>query len=516
MYYTNAAQIFADVVRSNPDGKALLWAANHYTSYAELDRCSNRIARWLLDRGVRKRNTVCICLDKCLITYATILACLKIGAPYFAIDPANPRSRTQTMLERCKPIVAFVGTSADREAFDCEIIAVEERTHHAAVLDGTSDAAIRLDWEIDGSDPAYVMFTSGSTGIPKGVTISQNNLVNFIHWSQNEFNTRTDDVFTNVNPIFFDNSVFDVYSSLFCGASLAPFDAAVMRSPQQIISRMDDLGCTVYFSVPSLLIYLQTLKLIRHDSFPSLRKIIFGGEGYSLPKLAELYHALGNRIGLYNVYGPTECTCICSVYRISDVDFVQLEGYPPLGRMIPNFSYRIMAEETREAAPGEAGELFLGGPCVGLGYFGNEEQSAKAFVQNPTHQRFSDRMYKTGDLVRYNADDGKIYFVGRADNQIKHQGYRIELGEIEHAMASLGGVEEAAVVYIPLGGVNRIMAVVASNEELDSTSLKKAVAAKIPKYMIPDKVVVTRVLPKNPNGKVDRKGIAAMLQQGEL
>jgi D-alanine--poly(phosphoribitol) ligase subunit 1 len=515
-YYANAAAIFADVARERRDAIAIRWTRDAHTTYARLDAVSNQIARILLDRGVRKRDTVCLAGDKCLATYGAMLACLKIGAPYFAVDPGNPRSRLQSMVDRCRPVLALVGSSVDPATFRCDTLLVEEGASELPWLAGVDDREVDVPWTIAGSDPAYVMFTSGSTGAPKGATISQNNLVNFIHWAQYQFDIDADDVLTNLNPLFFDNSVFDIYASLFTGASLVPFTAATLRDPHAVLARVDELGCTMYFSVPSLLIYFQRLKLVGPASFPSLKKIVFGGEGYPKPMLAKMYKAVGHRIQLHNVYGPTECTCICSVYRISDLDFTDLKGYPPLGRLIPNFSYVILDEASRAVAPGETGELCLGGPCVGLGYYGAPEQTAAVFVQNPTHGRFFDRLYKTGDLVKYDPVDQKIHFVGRADTQIKHQGYRIELGEIEHALLTIDGVDEAAAIHMSASGTSRILAVVASTDSLAASAVRAILGDALPKYMIPERIIVARQLPKNANGKIDRKGIAAAIAQGEL
>jgi D-alanine--poly(phosphoribitol) ligase subunit 1 len=513
-YYTEASQIFAGVVRQHAGRRALVWTPSDSTSYDELDRVSNQIGRLLLDRGVRKRDTVCINLEKSQAAYAAILACLKIGAAYFVVDIANPKARTRMMLDRCRPAVAFVSTASHQAAFACPTIRLDP-AHRAALPEGVSDGPIDRDWPIDGSDPAYIMFTSGSTGTPKGVTISHSNLVNFIAWSQDEFQTRPDDVFTNLNPLFFDNSVFDIYSSLFAGAALAPFSAAILRDPNAIVSRIEELACTVYFSVPSLLVYLQTMKLISRSTFQSLKKIIFGGEGYPKPMLARLFETVGDRIALYNVYGPTECTCICSVYRIGAADFSQPGGFAPLGRLIRNFSYVIVDQTGRPARPGDVGELCLGGPCVGLGYYGEAALTASSFIQNPAHDRFFDRVYRTGDLVRCDPDDGKLHFIGRADSQIKHQGYRIELGEVEHALTAIEGVEEAAALYLSNGTTGRIVGVVAARPDLTPAGIKEALALALPRFMVPDRVVIVGRLPKNANGKIDRKAMAESLAGAE-
>jgi D-alanine--poly(phosphoribitol) ligase subunit 1 len=518
-YHTHAAQIFADVVREHGPRCAVRWADGSQTTYEELDAVSNRIARFLVAHGVRKRDLVCICLEKSLGAYGVLLGCLKAGAAYFVLDVENPVARAKAMIARCRPAHAFIDSADRASLFDCLVTLVPGG--HAggrieAFAASHSGEPFEPPWPISGADPAYVMFTSGSTGVPKGATMSQSNLVNFIRWTQNEFSIHPDDVFTNVNPLFFDNSVFDIYASLFAGASIVPFGREELRRPDVLVRRIAESECTVYFSVPSLLVYLQTLKLIDRDSFPSMQKIIFGGEGYPKPMLRQLYEHLGHRVTLHNVYGPTECTCICSVYRITADDFADTAGYAPLGRLIPNFLYVIVDADGRGTPPGQVGELCLSGPCVGLGYYGSPGETAAAFVQNPAHDRFLERVYRTGDLVRYDAATDKIHFVGRADTQIKRQGYRIELGEIEHALTTLDDVDEAAVVCVGEEAGRQIVAVVASRRPLRAADVKGSLAERLPKYMTPDSVVVTERLPKNANGKIDRRRIAESVARGEL
>jgi D-alanine--poly(phosphoribitol) ligase subunit 1 len=204
------------------------------------------------------------------------------------------------------------------------------------------------------------------------------------------------------------------------------------------------------------------------------------------------------------------------VYPIGADDLTDLKGLAPLGHLIPNFSYVVVDDSNREVTPGQVGELCLGGPCVGLGYYDDPRQTAEVFIQNPAHDRFFDRVYKTGDLVRYDPADGKIHYVGRTDSQIKHQGYRIELGEIEHALTCVEGVDEAAAVYLSNGTNGRIVGIVASKRELAPAKVRKALLEALPKFMVPEKIVVVGQLLKNANGKIDRKAIAATLETAEV
>jgi len=269
------------------------------------------------------------------------------------------------------------------------------------------------------------------------------------------------------------------------------------------VERIHREGCSVFFSVPSLLMYLQTMKVAKREYLGSLRKIIFGGEGYPKVKLKPLFDELGDQAEFYNVYGPTECTCICSSYRVTQKDFEALDGFPPLGSLIVNFRGYVLDDE-QAVETGGVGELCLGGPCVGLGYYNQPEQTAKVFVQNPLNSSFHERLYRTGDLVRVNPADGQLYFVSRKDLQIKHQGYRIELEEIQHALVAIDGIDEAVALHAVKDNISSIVAVVATEGKLTAAEIKSKVAEKIPRYMIPEKVHILERMPKNPNGKTDR------------
>lgn len=496
-------ELFGAVAEEHRDRPALVWAPDASVTFAELDEVSERAARFLAERGVRTGDLVGLRLDKSTFAYALLFGCLKLGAPYFFVDPGNPPARVEQILDTCAPVLVLSAREPHLELRRPEIVTVDASAGVELLPEAPADRAAPTR-PILGTDPAYVMFTSGSTGRPKGAVMSHGNVLTLVRWSRDRFAVAPDDVFSGVNPIYFDNSVFDLYASVLNGAALAPFDLGVMRDAYAVVRRLDELRCTVYFSVPSLLVYFQTLKLVTPASFPHLRAIVFGGEGYPKPKLKQLFDAVGDRIDLVNVYGPTECTCICSAYDVTAADLADVEGYAPLGGPLPTFSFVVLDESDRTPPPGEVGELCLGGPCVGLGYLNEPALTAAAFVQNPGNARHHDRIYRTGDLVRVD-EQGTVWFVGRKDTQIKHQGYRVELGEIEHALSALPGVDEAVALHATRDGTSRIVAVVASREALAAADLVRDVGAALPAYMVPSRVDVVETLPKNANGKIDRK-----------
>lgn len=242
-----------------------------------------------------------------------------------------------------------------------------------------------------------------------------------------------------------------------------------------------------------------------------MRCVVFGGEGYPKGELKRLFDLFQPAAKLVNVYGPTECTCICSAHTIAESDFLDMQGLPMLGRLAPNFGFLLLSEDRREVMPGEVGELCLLGPQVGLGYYNDPVRTAEAFAPNPLCGPFAERMYRTGDLVRQDRR-GMLWFVGRRDNQIKHMGYRIELEEIEAALNALPDVTQAAAVYQRIREQHgRIVAFVASSAPICEESVKAGLRDRLPDYMIPAYVDVMQDLPKNANGKVDRKALAATL-----
>jgi D-alanine--poly(phosphoribitol) ligase subunit 1 len=489
MYEYNLAIRFQAVVSEHGDRTAIWFSKGEQVSYAELNKLANRTARFLAQRGIQKSGVVSISGQKSVLTFASMIACLKLGCPYVILDPDSPSERLRKILSTCRPSLLLA---------EPDLI---NRLAHLAIesLDKNSLASIDLDSDnlletesVTGSDAAYIMFTSGSTGFPKGAVMTHANVLNLIAWSQKTFSITIDDTLTNVNPLYFDNSVFDFYAALFTGARLLPVTKEETSDPKLLVDKIDEGAATLWFSVPSLLIFLQTMRATDGKHLRSIRRFIFGGEGYPKAKLKQLFDAYTPASEFFNVYGPTECTCICSSYRLTAEDFDDLKGLPPLGYIAANFDYLIVDDE-----------LCLLGPNVGRGYYNDPERTAQSFVQNPTHNKFIDIMYRTGDLVRLNPADGKLYIEGRKDNQIKHMGYRIELEEIEAALHCLSYVSEAAVLHTNSNGLSRIVAVVAG--DFDNEQIRRDLQQIVPNYMVPSVFHREKMLPKNPNGKVDRR-----------
>ena len=513
-YPYNLGMLFAERAKAAGDRAALRYPAGEI-SYDGLVAQVEQLAAMLLRHGYSRGDVIAIAHNKAALSYALMLAALRLGIVYVNIDTASPPTRNGHILKTSGARTLFVDDldhlpamqdlAAASGAYAMLLSEAElEPVNEEGLLRQATAMA-----EVDGACIAYIMFTSGSTGMPKGVAVTHQNVLHFIQWGIERFDVGYNDNFANLSPMYFDNSVFDFYVALFSGASLTPVHRKLLNAPSALVAHVARMGCTIWFSVPSLLIYVATMKALTAASLPTIRCIIFGGEGYPKVELIKLYRMFNRQAKLVNVYGPTECTCICSAYVLSDGDFTDMTGLPTLGQLNPNFDHLIFDDDGLEA---DLGELCLIGPNVASGYFNDPERSAVAFVTLTDPRRFMKRMYRTGDLVRREA--GQLHFVGRKDNQIKHMGYRIELEEIEHGLAKIPGVIQAAVIYHRAEtAFGKLIGFVSSSEALDESTLQRQLAEHVPDYMIPSRVIVIDHLPKSPNGKVDRQNLVALLME---
>jgi D-alanine--poly(phosphoribitol) ligase subunit 1 len=508
--YNLGLQLYS-VAAAHAGRTAMRYPGGESISYADLNILSNKWGWYLLGKGIVKGDVVAIFNEKSPLAYSLMLGCLKIGAIYTNLDVTSPWARVHKILSTCEPKRIFIDQPEGelfgecRKAFpEVEVISLREKKIEAelAVLEGSN---LDITAGIHGGDPAYIMFTSGSTGFPKGAVMSHANVLNFIQWGKQTFQVTGQDVLTNANPIYFDNSVFDFYTAIYNGATLVPLGHELVKNARQLVQAINESKCTIWFSVPSLLVYLLTTRALSKADFPTVTRISFGGEGFPKNKLKQLYDLLGDRVTLYNVYGPTECTCICSSHVIRPEDFENMNELATLGYIAPNFGYEILPVDGKGP---DIGELALTGPCVGLGYYNDEERTNRSFVQNP-YKKFHQRMYKTGDIVE-RASNGHLFFRGRVDNQIKHMGYRIELEEVEAAFSTLPYINESGVIYerisAELGQIKAFVSV--SDRSKDVQQISADIKNLLPPYMVPRTIIILDVLPKNANGKIDRKQLS--------
>ncbi|WP_286233230.1 amino acid adenylation domain-containing protein [Thalassotalea sediminis] len=479
------------------------------TSYVQLDILSNQLAHYLLDKEIKKGDVVAIFNNKSPKSFALIIACLKIGAIYTNLDQDSPLYRIQKIADTCNPCAVFFEDYIDHKFANLSLKeSAFTATLDSIALDKLAVSYPMLPDPVVGSTSAYIMFTSGSTGTPKGVVISHSNLINFFNWSIPRYEITKSDIFANVSPLYFDNSVFDIYTALFSGATIAPIGKEITKSPKTLVEYVDKLQCTIWFSVPSLLIYLNSFRALTKDTFTNIRIITFGGEGFPKITLKKLFSLYQDRIKFINVYGPTEGTCICSSYDVQADDLVDTKGILPLGTINPNFDFQIVNEHLEPVKPGQQGELLLLGNNVSAGYYNDQDKTQKAFISNPSQKNYQEKAYCTGDLVYQDTKTKLLHFVARKDNQIKHMGYRIELDEIEHALLLLPNVSEAAVIYKRVNdNYGKIFAYVIAKGIKEPLSIINDLMPYLPEYMLPNEIAFLEQLPKNPNGKVDRKAL---------
>lgn len=505
----NLWDAFAARAEADPAAPALIFG-DDVTSFGELRRLAQRSAASLAARGINRGNVVALQLPKRRMTYALLLACLRLGAPYVFLDPKNPPERSARIVERLRPAILFTeGMTPNPYGQEVRLTQHDGMHWMDADTPGT---------EADcpgptGADPAYIMFTSGSTGEPKGAVIPHQGVLHLMAWARAAVAGAPGQRFTNINLLHFDNSVFDIYCGLLNGAALVPIETSEVTNPATWVKTARAGGASVVFAVPTLFLVLDQLGLLTPAALPEVRTFLFGGEGYPIAKLRDFHARFGGRARLINVYGPTETSCICSSIELRRE---HLEGsdneFPPLGRMHDSFSYAILDEEQRPMVRDGIGELWIGGPCVGLGYYANAEETAVRFRQDPRQDRYRSIYYRSGDLVRED-DDGRLWFHGRVDNQVKIRGHRIELEEIDLAVQSIPGVRRAVAVVLagPDGGE---LAVAFHADRLIAADEVQALCKqKLPVYMQPARIFQLDDLPRNTNGKLARLATRALLEK---
>ena len=498
---------FEQTAAVRPDAPALVFA-NETVSFGQLAENAGRAAGWLANRGVNRGDVVALQMPKRRETYTLWLGALRLGAPYVFVDPANPPARTASGLGRVKPKL-LVGFGEEKNPYGAteRLDPKQDSAQWIATLNDTPPPVPAL----NGMDPAYVMFTSGSTGEPKGAVMPHQGVLSLRDWARSLVGDPTQHRFAAINPLHFDNSVFDLYGGLTNGAALVPVETYSAPNPARWAKRLRESEASVLFAVPTLFLTFDQLNLLTPETLPHARMFIFGGEGFPLGPLRAFRERFDGRAKLINVYGPTETSCICSSIEITPAEIEGVDaGFASLGRMHADFDHAILDSEGRPVPRGEAGELWIGGANVGLGYFNNPEETAKRFRQDPRQSAYRSIWYRSGDLVREDAD-GRLWFNGRADNQVKIRGYRIELEEIDLVLERIEGVSRGVTVAVPGAEGPELRALFVASRSVSDEEVRAACEA-LPRYMRPAQVRQVESLPKNANGKADRRAVKAMFE----
>ena len=469
---------------------------NKEITFSELRAQARAIASELTQRGLFKK-PVAIFLEKGVDVLVSFMGAAYSCNFYSPIDVDMPGSRVNKILEVLEPAVVIT-TGTLREVFSAydykgEFLLLEE----VLLSDVQDDALEAARGQGIDTDLLYVLFTSGSTGVPKGVTINHRAVIDYIDWVTETFDITEKDSFGNQAPFYFDNSILDIYSTLKTGATTYIIPKTLFAQPVLLLEYLKEKKINTIFWVPSALIVVAKLKAFKNvDLSDTLRRVLFCGEVMPNKQL-NVWRRFLPDVQYANLYGPTEITDACTYY-IVDREFSDEEPLP-IGFPMPNTDILVLNEENEPVTGEEPGELCVRGTSLSMGYYKNPEKTKEAFVQNPLNQAVPELIYRTGDVVKYN-ERGEIIYLSRKDFQIKHMGHRIELGEIETAVSSLPEISLNCCLY----DEKRQKIVLFIEEELEKAYINEKISHLVPEYMLPNKVVRVEKMPINANGKIDR------------
>jgi len=491
-------------------------------SYGALDAASSRLSRLLAEAGCRRGDRVALLTPKRPEAIVAILAILKADAMYVPLDPAGPPARLARMLEASECRCILAAGSAGQLLRDTLAAAAPHARPRVGWLDpaAAADGDPRPSFTIADADAypatapasantdvdiAHILFTSGSTGVPKGVMITHRSVQRFLRWARAHFGISPSDRISQHPPLHFDLSTFDIFGTLGAGAELHLVPAELNLLPHRIAQFIRESRLTQWFSVPSVLNLMAKFDAVRQDDFGDLRRVLWCGEPIPTPTLIRWMRRLPH-VTFTNLYGPTEATIASSSYTVPRCPDDERAAIP-IGTACEGEELMILDGELRPVPAGEIGDLYIRGAGLSPGYWRDQEKTRSVFLPCPGGAGVDDRIYKTGDLAR-RGSDGLFYFVGRDNTQIKSRGYRIELGEIEVALQSLPGLHEAAVVAVRSEGFEGWMICCAYVPAPDCgvfpAGLRAGLARLLPGYMLPARWMRFDILPKNGNGKVDR------------
>jgi amino acid adenylation domain-containing protein len=513
--------LLTDHAQRRPDAVALAMPPRLVT-YGQLEDESNRLARLLRDMGLRPGDCVGILMPKSPDAVLGFLGVLKADCVYVPIDPASPPGRIEKIVRSCElRWILAAGNVTDTidqvlagDLHESVSVAwVGEDVHDGRrfvplpVRDNLAGyCAEPPQYRNTSADAAHILFTSGSTGTPKGVVVTHANVLHFVDWGVRYFGIGPTDRNSGHSPLHFDLSTFDIYGTLAAGAQLRLVPPELNVLPNKLADFMRGAELTQWFSAPSALNLMAKFDVVRPGDFPSLKRLLWCGEVFPTPALVYWMRRLPH-VAFTNLYGPTEATIASSYHTVAACPADDQQPIP-IGAPCAGEGLLVLDDDLRPVAPGTTGGLFIHGVGLSPGYWRDPEKTAAAFVRSPHVRDPAARLYRTGDLARVGAD-GLVYFLGRADSQIKCRGHRIELGEIECALNAVAGLRECAVVAVDTDGFEGkaicCAYVPADGAAHTPATLRRELGRALPAYMLPSRWrAFADGLPKNVNGKTDR------------
>jgi len=511
-----------------PDSAAVVADAGRL-AYCELDVLSTKLARVLKEAGCRPGDRVALLMPKSPAAIIGLLGIYKADCIYVPLDPASPVGRLEKILDSCDntwllasgPVApALEGLFQDerwKQRLRVGWLEGGTPVGNSLPIEFTLDdvysvPSTPLAYRNESDAPAHILFTSGSTGTPKGVVITHANVIHFIEWAAKYFGMDSSDRMSAHPPLHFDLSFLDIFGTFAAGGELHLIPPELSLLPNKLADFIRASELTQWFSVPSVLAYLAKFDVVGFNDFPRLRRLLWCGEVLPTPALIYWMKRLPH-VTFTNLYGPTETTIASSYYTVPRCP-EDPQAPIPIGTACDGEELLVLDESLRPVPRGETGDLYIAGVGLAQGYWRDPERTGAAFIRRP--QRPSAPLYKTGDLARI-GDDGLVYFLGRQDSQIKSRGYRIELGEIETALNMVSGLEECAVVAIDTGGFEGAVIcgayVPAAGTDVTPAMLRRHLARLVPGYMLPARWLAFERLPKNANGKIDRRRLKELFEE---
>jgi len=490
-YLENSTQKFPEKIAYD-DG-------NSSITYTQLKEISRKIGTSLSEY---QRQPIILFMEKSVELIASMMGVITSGNFYTIIDTKMPKDRIEMIIKTLNPVAMITNKKLYEKAETIEFknIKIYEELLKTSINDKILEG---IKAQIIDTDPIYSLFTSGSTGVPKGYIINHRSVIDFCEAMTKTFHLSSEDIYANQSPLYFDLSIADIYCNIKNGSTVHLIPQNLFMFPVKVIDFLNEHHINFIFWVPSALVL--TSQALEKVQPKYLKKVLFCGEAMPNKQL-NIWRKHVKNVTYANLYGPAE-TVDASTYYIVNREFDDSDPLP-IGKPFPNTRVIILDENNKEIKDKDKiGELCIAGSSLAMGYFNNQEKTKEAFIQNPLNNNYLEMIYKTGDLVKYNEFDELIY-VSRKDYQIKHMGYRIELGEIENAISAIKEIEQNACIYDH--NKKRIM-MYYEGKELETKEILNILKNKLPNYMIPAKIIHVEKLPHNANGKIDRKKLMEML-----